>query len=221
MCATGKIQMHQRSRSRVAVRLVAVLTLALLVGCAGPQPEPLPVRVVQPPAGDLQLAEVLGGVSRYVGAPVRWGGTVVEVQRDSAGNAHVQVVERRLDGDGRPIPGSPSDGRFLILAAPQVQHGLYERGTAVTIAGTVADQQDIRLGDRTITVPRVQVEVFKHWQPIWYGSPYEDPFYDPWYGPWYGPWHGPPWYGPRARFGFGIGHHSGWYRGHGLQPWWW
>lgn len=210
-----------RARPR-SVDLPGVLALTALVlsGCAGMQPLPVPERITQPPTGDLQLAEVRGDPARFVGSPVRWGGTVLEVEHDAAGNARVQVVERRLDGEGRPIPGSASDGRFLILATPEVDPDLYPRGAEITVAGTVREQQSVRIGDRTVAVPRVQVEVFQRWEPVWQTSPYDDPYYYPWYGP---PWYGPPWYGPRVRFGVGIGHpaYPGWYGGHGLPPWWW
>jgi outer membrane lipoprotein len=200
-----------------AARLLLVLALAALAGCVGPPPQPLPARIVQAPVGDLQLAEVRGGVAQHLGAPVRWGGTVVSVERDGAGNARVQVVQRQLDSDGRPLPGSASDGRFLILAAPDVNPDLYAPGAELTVAGTLADEQTVRIGERAVNVPRVQVEVFQRWEPLWLGSPYDDPYYHPGYGHPYGH----PWYGPRVHFGVGLGHHPyGWYRG-GLHPWWW
>lgn len=204
---------------RRAAGLLGAIAMLALAGCAGLQPQPLPVRIVQPPTGDLQLAEVLGDATRYLGAPVRWGGTVVAVERDSVGNARVQVVERRLDGEGRPIPGSASDGRFLISAAPGVEPDLYQRGAEITVAGAVSEAQEVRIGERMVSVPRVQVEVFQRWEPIWRGYPYDDPFYYPYYHPWYGH----PWHGPRVHFGIGVGHapYPGWYRGHGPPPWWW
>lgn len=213
----------RRSVGVPGVLLLAALVLAALVlsGCAGVQPQPVPERITRPPTGDLQLAEVRGAPERFLGSPVRWGGTVIEVERDAAGNARVQVLERRLDGEGRPIPGSASDGRFLILAAPDVDPDLYPRGAELTVAGTVREQQSVRIGDRSVAVPRVQVEVFQRWEPVWQASPYDDPYYYPYPYPY--PWYGPPWYGPRVRFGVGIGHqpYPGWYGGHGLPPWWW
>jgi outer membrane lipoprotein len=194
---------------RRAAGLLGALAALTLAACAAVPPEPLPARIVQPPTGDLQLAEVRGDIARFLGAPVRWGGTVIAVDRDSAGNARVQVVERRLDGEGRPIPGSASDGRFLIAAAPEVQPELYRRGAEITVAGSVSEAQQVHIGERTVSVPRVQVDVFQRWEPVWRGYPYDDPFYHPWYGP--------PWYGSRMHFG--VGH--GWYRGHGPPPWWW
>ena len=67
-------------------------------------------------AGDLQLVEVTVNPQLHTGATVRWGGNVIQVDHDSTGNALIQVIERRLDTDGRPIEGSASDGRFMISA---------------------------------------------------------------------------------------------------------
>ena len=156
-----------------------------------------------PPPGDLQLVEARQAPERHRGARVRWGGTVVATRRDDAGNTRVEVVERRLDDRGRPRPGSASDGRFVILAAPEVDSSLYLRGNEITVAGILDGTVDGSIGEQPQHFPVVRVEDFVRWESRW---PYHA--YDPWYG-------------PRVRFGVGIGHyrhHHGHYHGH---PYWW
>ncbi len=182
-----------------ARRALAALGLALLLsGCASRPERPIPERISAPPAGDLQLVEARRDPQTYVGAAVRWGGHVVAVERDDAGNARVQVLERRLDDSGRPMPGSPSDGRFLIFATPDVDPGLYARGAEITVAGTLQAPVSASIAQRPEQLPVVRVEAFALWEPRWY----PDPYHDHW--PYHG--YGHPWYGPRVHFGIGISH---------------
>ena len=134
-----------------------------------------------------------------MGTAIRWGGHVIDVVRDDSGNARVQVLERRLDGDGRPLPGSPSDGRFIIEATPSVDPDLYTPGAAITVAGTITGVLDASVGNVRVRLPVVRVREFMHWEDAWGGDPYGYPA---------------PWYGPRVHFGVGIsnfqagpGHH--------------
>jgi len=175
----------------------AVLAAALLAGCAGAPPQPVPEAVRSAPPGDLQLVEARQDPQRHLGARVRWGGTVIRVERDATGNARVEVLERRLDEDGRPLPGAPSDGRFVVFAAPSVDPDLYRRGAELTVAGVLEPPVEGRVGTATVELPVVRVEAFQRWARRWSHHPYHyDPYYDPYYHPWYG---------PRVRFGVGVG----------------
>ncbi len=177
--------------------------LLALSGCAG-NVRPVPEAVRVAPPGNLQLAEVAPDPSRHLGRAVRWGGEVMGVRRDGAGNAIVEVLGRRLDNSGRPFPGGPSDGRFHVRAAPSVDPDLYQPGTALTVAGTVAGVSPAI--DSDATVPLLEVRDFMSWGPVWY----RDPYYWPAYGPYsYYPYY----YGPRARWGIGYGVHR--------NPYWW
>lgn len=192
---------------RVPARALALALAALLLtACAGVAPEPVPEAITVAPPGDLQLVEALQAPDRHRGARVRWGGTIIGVERDEPGNARVEVLERRLDDGGRPLPGSASDGRFVILAAPSVDPALYERGGDVTVAGVLEQAVDGRIGDRPVRLPVVRVEQFVRWEPRWRDHPY---YHDPWHG-------------PHVRFGVGIGHggfyHPGyWHHPHGYR----
>lgn len=194
------------------LRVSVPLAVVLLCGCAGQPREPVPERIAAPPPGDLQLVEVRQDPQAHVGAPVRWGGTVIGSGRDADGNVRVQVVERRLDDAGRPLPGSPSDGRFVIRAAPDVNPDLYARGNDVTVAGTLDTPVDARVGDGTARLPVVRVEAFMLWGPYWR----TDPWYPYGHGVWFPYGHGAPWYGPYRHFGPGhlpphLHHPHGWW----------
>lgn len=184
----------------------AIALVVLLSGCAG-MGQPIPDAIRTPPAGNLQLAEVVGDPERFVGRAVRWGGEVMLVRRDGAGNALVEVLGRRLDDRGEPYAGGPSDGRFHIRASPEVDPELYRDGTAITVAGTVSGTSPaIESASR---VPLVEVSAFMSWGPTWYPAPY---YWHPHY-PYY---HYP--YGYPYGYHFGFRHHHYPFHHH---PYWW
>lgn len=186
---------------RHLLAVVYALVALSLAGCAGVS-RPLPADIVTPPPGNLQLVEVLGNIAAHTGAHVRWGGTVVEVTRQASGFVRIQVLERKLDASGQPLNYGPSDGRFVIRAASNVDPARYRIGSEVTVAGTI--EGAVTVGGTSL--PLVHVDHYVRWEPPpvyppdyydpwWYGYPYYD--YDPWYpGPWY-PYH--------MRYGVGLG----------------
>jgi outer membrane lipoprotein len=186
---------------RQAVLIISALVcLTALGGCALPASRVTPPSIVQPPPGDLQLVEALARPQAHAGATVRWGGNIIHVAHDSVGNATIQIIERRLDAQGRPLEGSPSDGRFVIKASAEVDPAFFARDRLLTVFGTIEGTVNTQVGDSTQSLPVVRVRDFMFWLPRWHDDPWH---YDPWH---YDPWwhHGHHRYGPNVRFGVGI-----------------
>ena len=192
--------------------LMWVALLAGLTGCAGIS-KPISANITKPPPGNFQLVEAVANPDANVGRQVRWGGEVIEVNRDAAGNYEVMVLERRLTDNGRPMYKGPSDGRFVIRATAAVDPDLYRVGTDITVAGSFAGMVSPSRPTTPGPLPLVKVTDVENWR---YGV-YPDPYY-------YGPYYHRPYYGPRVRFGVGIHkglHRHGRYRGHYGYPYWW
>ena len=185
-------------------RLGTLLAALWLTGCA--IGEPLPESITKAPAGNVQLVEVLRNVPAAVAAEtrVRWGGSVVELADEGAGVTRIEVLERKLDVGGRPLYYGPSDGRFVVRAAPDVDPWRYRIGSEITVAGAVEGAVQTSNGE---LAPVVRVRDFVRWRPPapiyrpypWY---YDDPLWGP------GPWYRNRWYPyrGRARFGAGFGY---------------
>ena len=182
--------------------LPLLLAVDLLAGCAASPP--LPTAITTPPPGNVQLVEVQRDPQAAAGARVRWGGTVVSVSAEGGGVARIEVLERKLDAGGRPLGYTPSDGRFVIRAAPEVDPWKYRVGSEITVAGTVSGAVTSVAGG---SVPVLEVEHFARWAPP--RRYYHDPYYydDPLWGP--GPWYHDPWYRHRHPYGlhYGLGVH--------------
>ncbi|MFT5175457.1 MAG: outer membrane lipoprotein [Gammaproteobacteria bacterium] len=172
----------RRARNFVLALPLVLLCTGALSGCVVIDPTPIAATIRVPPKGDLQLVETSAKPVSHSGASVRWGGNVIEVEHDSAGNALIQVIERRLDADGRPIEGSASDGRFMIKASAAVDRQFYARDRMITVAGTIDGNTTVRVSEKTLTVPVVHVNEFMLWLPNLRDGPYWRHYDDYWYG---------------------------------------
>jgi len=183
------------------VYAAALMCISALSGCALPESRPIPAVILTPPPGDLQLIETSADPQKHAGATVRWGGNVIHFERDGAGNALIQVVERRLDADGRPIEGSASDGRFMIKATADVDPEFYARDRIITVSGTIDGGVTARIGEQTLSMPVVHVSEFMLWLPRYRYDPYWRHYDDHWYG-------------PRVRFGVRMSNYQNSHRRH-------
>jgi len=136
------------------------------------------------------------------GATVRWGGHIVGVQ-NSANETLVEVMSRRLDGDGEPLEEDASEGRFLVKLKGFVDPATFAVGRALTVRGTIDGVIERAIGDYPYRYVVVKADRVYLWPPRPRYAPYPyvyyPYYYDPlWWDPWY-PW-GPPMYrGPYPR----------------------
>lgn len=163
---------------------MVLLSAFAVAGCAG-NGEPLSPRIARAPPGNLQLVEAVADPDANVGRAVRWGGEIVEANRDAAGNYEVVVLERRLTEGGDPLFKGPSNGRFVIQATANVKPSLYRPGTDITVAGSFAGMVAPSGADVREPLPLVTVSDAKNWG---YGRyAFDDwrfyPYYDYRYGP--------------------------------------
>lgn len=179
------------------LRVIASLSLLLLTACSN-----LPPAIKDAPQGDLQMADVKGGLTEYQGRAVRWGGQIVSVSNDAQG-AVIEMVQFPLNGFGRPMLDRHSEGRFLAKTTEFIDPEIYKADSMLTIAGKLVGQTEKMIDKKTLKLPVVEVSLMHRWLPLdqrpvmppdyYYWGPY--PYgYDPWYDPfWRSQW-GYPYY---------------------------
>lgn len=170
----------------------AVVAVALLGACASPVPR----AIQEQPKPSLQLAEVRTG-ALPVDTRVRWGGTIATLEH-KANESWLEIVERPLDRDGRPLRGDRSGGRFLVRIAGFLEPTVYKDGRLITVSGILEARERRRIGDYEYDYVIVKAQDYYLWprqaerrniEPAPYG------WYDPWYPrgyPW--GWWGYPYY---------------------------
>lgn len=163
-----------------------VLALATLVvsGCAS-----VPREIARAPAGDFTVQQVRADVQGHLGMPVRWGGTILDLDND-AEESRIEIIARELRRDGRPAGEERSPGRFVAVVDGFLDPAIFVEGRDITVFGTVEGELDGRIGGRSYTYPVVRVEDYQLWRrmdarefPYGHRAFFYDPFY-PW-GPYY------------------------------------
>lgn len=161
-------------------RLLSILVVLLLAGCATPGAEQ------SPPVPS--LSAVRENPSAYLGRAVRWGGTIAAVENRSAETC-LELVARPLGSNGRPRAEDISSGRFIACVDGFLDPAIYSQGREVTVEGMLTGTREGQVGDYGYVYPVVTVEQQRLWQP----RPERPRYYAPdpfWYGPWpaFGPW---------------------------------
>jgi len=177
--------------------LVAAAGVMVLAGCASP----LPVALQEAPPNSPDVAQVRADPGRFVGAQVRWGGSIAAVE-NRADETWLEVVHRPLGSSGRPADTDRSAGRFLARVKGFLDPAVYTQGREVTLGGTVAQPVTRNIGQYPYAFPVVNVNTLYLWPPREeriYVYP-NDPFWDPWpyyrypHYPWYPYYRYPYWW---------------------------
>lgn len=165
-------------------------SMLLLSGCSS-----VPENVRKAPDAAPTLLQVRQAPPEaFIGARVRWGGTISKVT-NRQGETELEIVARELYGDGEPKNIDTSAGRFVAHVRGFLDPAIYAEGRKFTAVGTVSGSVERKLGEMTYRYPVIAVEHHYLWPPaIKHYEPYDPWFYDPWfYDPWY-PRHHYPYY---------------------------
>lgn len=166
-----------------------VLPLTLLLSaCASTVPDVIRLA----PAQAVSAQQVRKAPSHWQGALVRWGGTVLRVD-NLARETRLEVLGRKLDGQGEPKTNAASDARFMARLQGFVDPTQYPLDRQVTVVGTISGILHQAVGEFPYPYPIVEVKAIHLWP-----EPVEAPCCPryPWYDPWYPYWHHPYWRHP-------------------------
>jgi len=134
------------------------LVIALILsGCSS-----LPVAISEPPAQDIQLREVVANFSEFQGWPIRWGGTIIDVQNEKL-FTRLQILQFPLDSYGRPKVYEASQGRFIIQHSAFLDPVLYDKGSVITAAGTVESELHQMVGNKPLKLPVISSQEIYLW----------------------------------------------------------
>ena len=128
---------------------------ALLAGCAT-HPAPLQGEY-------LPLTPQQAGAGDHTGAPVRWGGRVIEVE-PRADRTCFTMLSAHLDGYGRPYHEQDgSEGRFMACRGGFYDPAVFTGDREVTFTGRIAGYEDARIGEYAYRMPRMDADIVYLW----------------------------------------------------------
>jgi outer membrane lipoprotein len=136
-----------------------LLTMCLLlVGCSN-----LPPAIEDPPLYDISYSEATRNIAHFKNAPVRWGGTVIDVENEQNFSL-VQVLYYPLNSYGRPQLDKPNEGRFLIKSPDFLDPAVYTKNSEITVAGTLTGDAERAVGNKTLRLPMISAKLIHRWQ---------------------------------------------------------
>jgi outer membrane lipoprotein len=158
----------------------------------------IPPAIQDPPAFDLSYQEALTNTAKYKNAPVRWGGTIVEVENEPNFSA-IQVLLYPLGSYGRPDLDENNQGRFVLKSPEFLDPAVYKKDTSITVAGTLAGDTERTIGNKTLRLPLIIAKQIHLWQEVDYY----------------------PYYGGYGGFGYGYGGYYPYGGFYGYRPYYW
>ena len=146
---------------RTSITLFVLITLAAITaGCAPPFPRELLDKVdMQVPFAVLQKEP-----ERYTGKLLMLGGTIVDTKNLKEGT-RIEVLQKPLDGEGRPVQTDETGGRFLVATAQFLDAAVYHRGRSLTIIGEVSGSKVQPLGELEYRYPVLTAKELHLWAP--------------------------------------------------------
>ena len=140
------------------------LALLLFLGACGSMP---PV-IRDFSAVDMPYQLVSQNTDSYQGTPIRWGGTVIEVENETDSSL-VQILYYPLDRDGFPQTNHTGEGRFAVRTSDFLDPAILIRNSKVTVIGTLSGGIERLVGNKLIRIPLISSEAIYLW-PKDYGS---------------------------------------------------
>lgn len=171
-----------------------LLICLLLTACSN-----LPPAIKEPPLYDVTYSQAIQNINNYKNAPVRWGGTIIDVENEQNFSL-VQVLYYPLNDYGRPQLDKSNEGRFLVKSPKFLDPVVYAKDKEITVAGMLEGDVERTIGKKNIRLPLISSTVIHLWPTDYYRNNY--------YG-----------YGGYGGFGYGYGYYP--YFGYYGYPYYW
>lgn len=148
------------ARDQMIMGAALAAVMMLITGCSPPFPRELMEKVDRNTA----FAEVQKDPTAHAGKLLMLGGMIVETKNLRQGT-RIEVLQKPLDGQGRPALTDATGGRFLVLATQFLDGAVYQRGRMITVVGEVAPPQVLPLGETEYRYPVLSARSLHLWEP--------------------------------------------------------
>lgn len=138
----------------------ALVAVPQLVGCAPPFPKELLEKVEK----NIPFAVLQKEPEKYAGKLLMVGGVIVDTKNLKEGT-RIEVLQKPLDGEGRPELTDETGGRFLVMTQQFLDGAVYHRGRPITVVGEVAAPQVLPLGEMEYHYPVIAAKALHLWSP--------------------------------------------------------
>jgi len=113
---------------------------------------------------EINIQQVIKNPTAFQGKMVIWGGEIVTAKNLKEGTV-IEIVQKSLTSEERPLNVDQSDGRFLALYDGYLDVAIYSKGREVTVAGRIKETKKGLLGEIEYTYPVVYAQEVHIWPP--------------------------------------------------------
>lgn len=140
--------------------IITALALWVIAACGPPFPQQLLDQVSRKVTFDALRANP----EQYRGTLLMLGGMIVDTRNTKEGS-RIEVLQKPLDGEGRPLETDETGGRFLVVSSQFLDAAVFHRGRTITVIGEVAGQRTLPLDEIEYRYPEVTAKSLHLWSP--------------------------------------------------------
>ena len=137
---------------------ISALVFSMAAACGPPFPKDLLDKIDR----NVSYDGVHKDPDRFTGALLMLGGMIVETKNLKDGS-RIEVLQRPLDGEGRPRDTDETGGRFLITTSQFLDGAVYHRGRLITVVGEGAGQRTLALDETEYRYPELAAKSIHLW----------------------------------------------------------
>jgi outer membrane lipoprotein len=146
--------------SRHAFFIALLYGVLMTAGCAPPFPKETLDKVNR----DISFRELTRGPEQFKGAWVMLGGMIVAVKNTKEGTL-IEILQKPLDTNGRPLETDATDGRFLVESHAFLDSAVYRQGRSITVIAEVVGRKELPLDEIMYPYPLLTVKDLHLWGP--------------------------------------------------------
>ena len=142
--------------------LIIVLLFAIFMtgGCAPPFPRDTLDKVNR----NISFQELKRDPEQYKGARVMLGGMII-ASKNAKGGTLIEILQKPLDTNGRPLETDMTEGRFLVQSTAFLDSAVYHQGRLITVIAEVIGRKELPLDEIIYPYPLLTVKDLHLWSP--------------------------------------------------------
>jgi outer membrane lipoprotein len=144
----------------LAILGLCLTTLFVTAGCAPPFPKETLEKVNR----NISFRELKKEPDKFKGTWVMLGGMIIASKNTKEGML-IEILQKPLDTDGRPLQTDSTEGRFLVRSDTYLDSAVYHEGRLVTVVAEVIGLKELPLDDIVYPYPLLVVKDLHLWGP--------------------------------------------------------
>ncbi len=149
-----------RSVGKTAVIVFGIASLFISWGCAPIFPE----AELNKANKNISFRDLLKDPEKFKGQWVMLSGMIV-ASKNTKDGALIEVLQKPMDSDGRPLDTDETEGRFLVRSERFLDSSLYHKGRLITVLAEVTGRIEQPIDEIMYQYPLLALKDIHLWSP--------------------------------------------------------